>query len=119
MADHTDLNLLSPANVLQVNASPLQRPGQDELIRTATVGGLDAGGDRRVYLSTTLLGKMLEVARSSGMQRLVVDKAGVRVDLYRQQNGHEYEVWTLIGCAPRPEPIPDFVRAAAAGGRRD
>ena len=61
--------------------------------------------------------ELLEVARSSPMGRVMVDRAGVRVDLYRSQTGHEYEVWTLVGQSPRPEPIPDFVAAASAQGR--
>jgi hypothetical protein len=115
--DPTDLNPLSPAGVLHVNASPLQRPGQDTLLRTAVVGGPDAGGDRRVYLSATLLGKLLEVARSSAMGRVVVGHAGLRVDLYRRDDGHEYEVWSLVGDQPVPERVPDFVRYASADWR--
>jgi hypothetical protein len=119
MADdsRTDLNPLDPREVLTVNRSPLQRPGQDTLLRSAVVGGPDKAGDRRVYLSAKLLGTLLEVARASAMQRVVVDRAGVRVDLYADGRGHEYEVWTLVGADPRPEPIPDFVRMASADHR--
>jgi hypothetical protein len=115
--DRTALGLLGTRQALTVNARPLQRPGQDVLLRTAVVGGPDKEGDRRVYLTATLLGTLLDVARSSGLQRVLVDRAGVRVDLYRSATGHEYEVWTLIGGAPRPEPIPDFVRHASADRR--
>jgi len=119
MADdtRTDLNPLDPRAVLKVNARPLQQPGQDTILRTAVVGGPDKAGDRRVYLSARLLDDLLARARSSPMQRVVVDRAGLRVDLYADARGHEYEVWTLIGADPRPEPVPDFVRMASADHR--
>ena len=113
----TDLNPLDTRDALTVNASPLQRPGQDTLLRTAVVGGPEVGGDRRVYLSRQLLGQLLDVARSSAMGRVVVGRAGLRVDLYRRADGHEYEVWTLIGDPPKPEGVPDFVRYASADWR--
>lgn len=109
--DPTDLNPLDPRDVLAVNGSPLQRPGADALLRTAVVGGPDRAGDRRVYLSSVLLGRLLEVARSSPMGRVQVDRAGVRVDLYRRGDGHEYEVWTLVGADPKPEAVPAALQA--------
>jgi hypothetical protein len=107
----TDLNPLDPREALSVNGSPLQRAGADTLLRTAVVGGPDRPGDRRVYLSSALLGQLLEVARSSPMGRVQVDRAGVRVDLYRRGDGHEYEVWTLVGADPKPEAMPAALRA--------
>lgn len=110
--DKTNLNPLDPRAVLTVNASPLQRPGADQIVRTAVVGGPNKPGDRRIYLSVATLSQLLDVARSSAMQRVQVDRAGVRVDLYRSDTGHEYEVWSLVGQDPRPETVPDFVRYA-------
>ena len=115
MTKPTDLNILDPKEVMVVNRSPLQRPGLDTLIRTATTGGPELGGDRRVYLSSQLLGQLLEVARSSSMGRVQVNQAGVRVDLYERPDGHRYEVWTLIGATPEPEPMPSALRALGAG----
>lgn len=115
MSKPTDLNPLNPRNIMEVNSRPLQPGTGDTLVRTAVVGGPEKGGDRRVYLSVKLLAQLLDCARSSNMQRVIVDRAGVRVDLYRAAGGHEYEVWTLIGANPRPEPIPDFVKAASGG----
>jgi hypothetical protein len=113
----TNLNPLDPRAVLTVNASPLQRSGGDVLLRTAVVGGPEKEGDRRVYLSSTLLAKLLEVARSSTMGRVQVDRAGVRVDLYKQPDGHTYEVWTLVGADPRPEPLPAALQALPGTGK--
>ena len=117
MADDTELGggPLDPRNVLTVNRSPLQRPGGDKLLRTAVTGGPSKGGDRRVYLSVDLLAQLLEVARSSTMRRVQVDRAGVRVDLYQRPDGHRYEVWTLVGCKPRPEDLPAGVQQLVDG----
>jgi len=109
MTGDDDFNMLDPKNVLKVNVSPVQRPGTDRLIRTAIVGGPEKEGDRRVYLSVELLTKFLEVARSSPMRRVEVTRAGVRVDLYLQASGHQYETWTLIGANPKPEQVPQFI----------
>ena len=109
MTGDDDFNILDPKNVLKINVSPVQRPGTDRLIRTAVVGGPNKEGDRRVYLSVELLKNLLEIARSSPMRRCEVTRAGVRVDLYLTPNGHQYEVWTLIGANPRPEQVPQFI----------
>ena len=114
-ADETDLNPLDPREAIRVNASPLQSPGRDELVRTAVVGGPELPGDRRVYLSARLLEELLDVARSSSNMRAQIDGAGVRVDLYRDGSGHHYEVWTLVGRRARPEPLPEVVLAMGAG----
>lgn len=115
MAELTNLNLLDPHNIMRVNASPLQPGTGDTLLRTAVVGGPEAPGDRRIYLSANLLARLLECARSSAMMRVVVDRAGVRVDLYCTPHGHQYEVWTLVGADPRPEPTPEFIQDASGG----
>lgn len=115
--DPTDLNPLDPHAVMKVNASPLQRPGADKLLRTAVVGGPEKPGDRRIYLSVATLAHLLEVARTSAMQRAIIGHAGVRVDLYATPGGHEYEVWQLVGSQPKPEPVPDLVRYASADWR--
>lgn len=116
MADKpTDLNILDPRNVLKVNATPVQRPGTDLMLRTATLGGPDKPGDRRVYLSAKLLAQMLDIARTSSMGRVQIDSAGLRVDLYQAGDGHQYEVWTLIGAPPKPEQMPVALRSLGAG----
>lgn len=115
MDEDVDFGVLHPTNAIKVNESPLQLPGRDERLRTAVIAGPDAPGDRRVYLSCKLLEHLLDVARSSANQRVQIDSAGVRVDLYRDHGGHQYEVWTLIGREPRPEPMPEVVQAMGAG----
>lgn len=106
----TDYNPLDPGNALEVNERPLQSPGLDRRLRTATVAGPEVGGDRRFYLSATLLEMLLDVARSSPTQRVRVDRVGLRVDLHVDGRGHQYEVWTLIGADPKPEELPEAIR---------
>ena len=113
MSDQTDLNPLDPRGALAINARPLQSPGLDRLLRTATVAGPEVGGDRRLYLSATLLGSLLDVAKSSPTRRVRLDRVGLRVDLYLDGRGREYEVWTLIGAPPTPEDLPDAIRNLA------
>ena len=112
----TDTNPLDPCNVLKVNARPLQLPGRDKLLRTSVVGGPETGGDRRMFLSVKLLTELLECARESPVMRAQVNYTGVRVDLYQRPDGHQYEVWTLIGSAPKPERMPGVVDSMIHGG---
>ncbi|MBU6287626.1 MAG: hypothetical protein KGS10_05635 [Chloroflexi bacterium] len=109
MSDEHD-TLFDPRLVLQVNRQPLQRPGAPHLVRASTVGGPDLPGDRRVYLSVDLLERCLAVAKTSPTGRAMLVHAGVRVDLYAE-DGHTYEVWTLIGVGPKPEPAPAWMNA--------
>lgn len=109
--------LFDPRLVLEVNDSPVQRPTRDRLLKSAVVGGPSMPGDRRIYLSRELLGRVLDVARASLMGRALLDHAGVRVDLYERPDGHRYEIWTLIGIGPKPEQVPEFV--ATSDARRD
>jgi len=108
--DPTDLTLFDPARIVAINERPLQTPGRDVLLRTAVLAGPDVGGDRRVFLSREVLSHCLSVAEASPVGRAQLDQAGLRVDLYRDASGHEYEVWTLVGRGPRPEPLPSSLR---------
>lgn len=100
---------LDPRTAIQVNYSPLQRPGQDRLVRTAVAGGPEHPGDRRMFLSARLLRELLVLAEASPTQRVQVDRAGVRIDLHETARGHAYEVWTFIGGDARPEPMPEVI----------
>lgn len=100
---------LDPRTVLEVNDRPLQHPGTDRRVKTAVAGGPNHAGDRRLYLSAELLRQMLAIAEASPTRRAEVTRAGVRIDLYEQRDGHRYEVWTFIGGDVRPEPMPDAI----------
>lgn len=108
--DDNDLSRVLARHPLRVNERPLQRGG-DTLLRSATAGGPAEDGDRRMFLDAKLLRQLLAMAESSPMQRVQVERAGLRVDLYCTPAGHQYEVWTFVGADVRPEPLP----AALAG----
>ena len=113
------LNILDPNDVMKVNGRPLQSPGRDENLRTATIGGPGSdglGADRRLFFSVDLLAKLLEIARTSPTRRVQVNRTGLRVDLRRERNGHQYEVWTLIGEPPVAEQLPSAVTSMLHGG---
>lgn len=93
---------------LEINRSPIQRPGYDPIVHTVTLGGPDDPKDRSMYISIKMLTKMLDVARSTPMRRAQMARVGIRVDIYQKPNGHRYEVWSIIGVL-RPEPTPTFL----------
>jgi hypothetical protein len=103
MASETDLERLLNKDVMKVNNNPLQPTAGLTLLRSAVVGGPDLEGDRRVFLDRKLLMQLAEIAASSPSQRVQVDRAGIKVDLYRESSGHTFEVWTLVGLPPKPE----------------
>jgi len=104
--DKVDFGELTPQTTVKVNASPLQRPGRDTLVRTYTVGGPEEPKDRRLYLSVQMLEGLLDKARMSPTRRVEIPLCGVRVDIYEDKAEHLYENWWIIGAAPRPEKHP-------------
>ena len=86
-----------------VNDKPITPTAGDVLLRSAEIGGPDQDGDRRMYLDAKALRHLLAIAESSPTQRVRVDRAGVKVDLWREASGHQFEVWTFIGADARPE----------------
>lgn len=111
-------SLFDARHVISVNDRPIQHPARDRLLRSVVVGGPDLPGDRRVFLSADLLGRCLDVARSAATGRAMLTHAGVRVDVYARADGHTYEVWTLTGYGPQPEPLPDVIASLVGGGAR-
>ena len=110
MAEQNDLESLDPRGALSVNERPIQSPGLDRRLRTATVAGPEVPGDRRLYLSASLLDALLDVAKASPTKRARIDRVGLRVDKYVDERGSEYEVWTFVGAPPRPEDLPPAIR---------
>ena len=86
------------------NLMPLQ-DGKDDILVEFELGGPKSNRDVRLYLEVEVLALLLEVARSSDMRRVVIDKAGIKIRLRRDQNGHMYETLHLSGLKPRPENI--------------
>lgn len=111
--DHTKLDRVTV--MPRVNANPLQRPGHT-LLRSSRVGGPTERGDRRMYLHSSMLGKLLEVARSSPTSQVQLNSVGILVELYQEPNGHTYEVWTFESNPPRPEQLPASIRNLMSPG---
>jgi hypothetical protein len=79
-------------------------PGmEDTLVSERTIGGPLSGKDVRLYLDRATLAHLLEVAKSSVLNRAQLNGVGVRVRLWRTDTGHLYETWQLVAHSPRPE----------------
>lgn len=60
--------------------------------------------DRRLYIEVNALEALLEAARKSPTQRVVLHHAGLRVRRVLD-GGHALEVLTIVGSRPEPEPF--------------
>jgi len=98
MFDPTDQKLQ-----LNVNRNPIQRPGCDRCLRSATFGGPTTGRDVRMFLDKKTLTQLLDICNSSTTGRVVINKAGLQVSVYEGGDGNRYETWAIIGESPRPE----------------
>jgi hypothetical protein len=90
-------------HLLRVNDKPVTPQAGNTLLRSADVAGPDEEGDRRIFLDAKMLEQLLEMARKSPTQRVRIDRAGVRVELWRNAEGRDFEVWTFTGINPHPE----------------
>ena len=88
---------------MRVNNNPLQAAGRDELVREAEFGGPGSDRDSRFYFDRKELEQLLEISKSSVSGRVIIQRAGVKVRLYRAPSGHLYESWHLIGAKAVPE----------------
>lgn len=75
----------------------LQEPRHDEIVRRARIPATP--GDQRLYLHITALEDMLEIARSSPSQRVVVHDLTLEVETRRSSSGHTYDVVSFLGRA--------------------
>lgn len=88
---------------IKVENKPLQLPGRDVRIKTAVIGGPRVGRDTRMMLSVEELEKLLDVAKNSSVQRVLIKQVGLSIDVYAAKSGHKYEVWRLVGATMEPE----------------
>ena len=91
---------------LQVNETPLQVGNEDEVIRVYKFGGPDSGRDTRMYLHAMELEHLLEVARCSRSNRVILHRAGLVVTVRRSRDGHVYEEVRLECDQPVCEVLP-------------
>jgi hypothetical protein len=95
-------NPLDPKRQLKINRNPIQRPGQDVLLRETVFGGPDACRDVRLYLDAATLEHLLDIARQAASQTCFIGQAGICIQVYQNGDGHTYEVWKIVGTEPRP-----------------
>ena len=86
-----------------VNPRPITPQGGNVLLSSRTVAGPDQDGDRRVYFPAQVLRRLLELAESSPTQTAMMTRAGVRIETWKDANGHVFEVWHFVGVDPKPE----------------
>lgn len=76
----------------------LSRPDQDPTIRKwRLLEGSPAPGDSRLYLDVRALEALLDHARQSPTQRVIVHAVEFEVDLREARNGHRYQVIKFEG----------------------
>lgn len=99
-ADETWRSVRAPVQ----DVPALQRPGQSEVLRKVRFPDDDSRHqDRRVYLDVAQLQKLVDVATSSPMLRVVMHGVQVELEQRRDASGHVYEVWVLCCTALVPE----------------
>lgn len=91
-------------NRIVQNLMPIQ-DGKDEILVEFELGGPQSNRDVRLYLEVEVLDLLLDIAKSSDMRRVVIDRAGIKIRLRRADNGHMYETLHLSGLKPKPENI--------------
>lgn len=99
---------------LQINDTPLQIAGEDEVLREYTLGGPDCGRDVRMFIDRKVLEHLLDVAKSSNCNRVVLHGAGIKMKVRRASNGHMYETLHLTSRFPVPEQLPTGLEVNAS-----
>lgn len=92
-----------------VDVPVLQRPslGGLEIIRKVRFPDEDVAKDRRLHIDVRALEHLLAIARSSGLNRVVIHGVAIEVEVIATPHGHVFESWALTGY-----PVPE-------GGGRD
>ncbi len=101
------INLEAPIiEELIVRKAPLQNPNQDQCLREYQLGGPSSDRDVRFVIDKETLEALLEVAKLSNTQRVILNRAGIRMKVKRARTGHIYETLHLEGLQPVPERAP-------------
>tara|TARA_Y100000593_G_C4309554_1_gene337652 strand:+ start:633 stop:1022 length:390 start_codon:yes stop_codon:yes gene_type:complete len=91
---------------LLINYTPLQIDGEDEILRTYTLGGPDSCRDVRFIADIETLEYLIKVAQKSKTKRAIIPGAGISLKVRRSNQGHIYETLHLVGGTPVPEVPP-------------
>lgn len=95
---------------LEINRTPVQIAGQDQILRRYSLGGGDR--DIRMFLSQADLEYLLEIAKRSPTRRVCLPSAGVELTVMRSHGGHQYETLKLISREPIAERAPSGIGMA-------
>ena len=95
------------SRTLDSDISPLQLPNQDKILRHYTLGGPQSDRDVRMYLELADLEKLVEIAKKSTINRVVLPKAGITLTVRQSHGGHIYETLHLVSNQPLPEMGPE------------
>ena len=88
---------------IDLNPRPISPQAGNLLVSTRTVAGPDQDGDRRAYFPAQVLRRLLEIAEASPTQTVMITRAGVRIETWKDTNGNVFESWHLVGVDPKPE----------------
>lgn len=92
--------------LMEVNSNPLQRGGlRPELIREVYVPARQHSFDTRWIMDAKLLEHLLDLAKASSTNRVVVHHATIRVRKWRDPSGHMFETYSIVGSGAEPEPF--------------
>jgi len=105
----------SAARSLKVNDTPLQISGEDAVLREFTLGGPDCGRDVRMLIDRKVLEHLLDVAKSSNCNRVVLHGAGIKMKVRRSASGHMYETLHLTSRFPVAEQLPTELSIDSGG----
>lgn len=98
-----DVNWFDGFYLVNDNRCPLQLPDRDRVIRRRDFGGPATQLDVRCLLSVEELTRLLDVAKSSASQRVMLPCFGLSSTTFETPAGHRYEVVQLVSSRPRPE----------------
>lgn len=79
----------------------LHRPGQAEIVRKVRFP--DDVRDRRLHFDLAALRRLVEIAESSPLQRVVLHGVQVEVEVRRDAGGHTWENWAVVARDVVPE----------------
>lgn len=101
--DLPPLPVLAPRAPVEETHDPIQKPGVDEHVHRAVIGGPESAQDIRFIVSEKILEVLHAAASSSSTRRVVVFGAGFKVGTYTDGRGHLFQIFTLLGKEPVPE----------------
>ena len=93
------------------NTMPLQRAGQDRILRHYTLGGPNCDRDVRMYLELADLEHLVKIAKQSRSKRVILPRAGIKVVVRQSHGGHVYETFHIESLLPVAEVPPVSIQS--------